>query len=460
MEGRAKTAGRIETMLKCTRHINWMAAGLSLAAAGSSPALEPSDVLVYRRDPLTLRPHVALTETYNDNIFSRPEGEEDFITTFAPGLNLQLGREEGNFVAFDYTFFQHFYAKLDELNAGEHSFDLRSRFRGERLAVTGSDRIQLLSNPIGLVQVVSSGPETPPPIIGGEGTGGPSQGGGTAPDPNGPGESPTSPVRGGEIITTIEARNVDRVVYSDNYNLGYAISEKTSVYLQGAHSTTDYESGVGLYDINTLRGTAGFGFQTFEKLGFFGEVYYGQTATTPNFPAPKNPHVEFMGGSLGARGKFTEKLSGSVKVGYEDRKFSDDSPAPSAPVVDVALSHHVREKTLIALNYSRLHDVSVQFARESYTADIVRLQLHQLLGGSGRWRAMIGGSYGNYEYEAGTGSPDRAYVLYSGSAGLTYQIQEWLAASFSYSYDRIDSDSVGIFDYDINRITLGVAVGY
>lgn len=448
-------------MAKCTQNGQLWAVGVGLAAAaGPLQAIEPADVLIFSREPFSARPNVTLTETYNDNIFSRPDGQDDFVTTISPGINLRVGRLERNFVSFDYTFSQHFYAKLDELDADEHAFDFRTRIRGERLSLSGNDRIQLLSSPIGLVQVLSREGEATPPIPGRETPGGQPTTGDTPTASPLPGEDAPTPVRGGEVLSSAEARNVDRTTYYDSYTLGYLMTEKTSLYLQGSHSTTDYEEGIGLFDISTLRGVGGFGFQAFPKTSLFGEVYYGQTSTEPNFPGPDNPHVDFVGGFLGARGSFTEKISGTVKVGYEGRWFSDGSDAPSSPVADLGVAHRLSEKTSIALNYSRLHDVSVQFARESYTANVVRLGLNQFFGATRKWRASVGGSYGLYDYETTAGAGNREYDLYSAFLNIGYQIQDWLAANLSYNYNTIVSDSPGILEYDVNRVSLGVSVGY
>lgn len=459
--GRTAIQQKELNMLRCNRYKKVFTASLFVAAAIPVPAIEPADVLIYSKEPFSARPRFDLTETYNDNIFSRPNGADDFITTISPGLNLRVGRPERNSLSFDYRFSHHFYVDRDDLDSDEHSFELRSRLQGERLVLTGNDRIQLLSSPIGLVEVIGPGRQATPPISGGRD---PQTGQPTAPTPTPgpvvPGDQPTSPIRGGEVIATVEERNVDRTTFYDAYNLGYVISEKTSVYLQGVHTTTDYESGIRLFDITTLRGTAGFGYQAFPKTGFFGEVYYGQTSIDPNFPSPGPPHVNFIGGFLGARGNFTEKLTGAVKVGYESREFSDDTSAPSSPVVDLSLAHRLSEKTSIQLNFARLHDVSIQFERESYTANVARLSLSQALGTSGKWRASIGGSYGLFEYDTTSGSPDREYNIYSAYFALIYQIQDWLGANFSYNFDTIKSDSGGVAEYDVNRVSLGVSVGY
>lgn len=426
-----------------------VAAGV-LSAALQSNAADASNYLLFSKGPLLVRPRLSVSEDYTDNLFSQSEGTSEFISTISPGVNIQFGRLAKNFVALEYSLSQHFYMDRSDLNSGEHSFGLRSRVQGDRLVLSGSDSVQLLSSPVGLVTEYLQRFAATPPTPGTEG--------GAAPPPAG-GEPPGT-VQGPEVISAIADRSVDRNIFFDGYSLSYAISEKTGIYLQGQHSTTDYEQGIGLYDINTLRATAGFGFQAFPKVGFFGEMSYGQTATTPNFPAPKNPHVEFLGGGLGARGNFTSKLSGSVRVGYEAREFSDQTPTPSSPVADMSLSYRATQKSAVSLTFGRLHDVSIQYGKESYTANVASIQWDQVLGASHKWRASVGGRFGTFDYQSPDSAAQRQYDQYSAYFRLAYQIQLWLSASLGYTWDSIRTGSGGGYDYDINRASVGIAIGY
>src|SRR5690349_2018420 len=84
-------------------------------------ALEPEDVLFFKTGPLTIRPQLALAEQYNDNLFYQPRNQvEDFISIISPGLKLQLGRPEHNFMSFGYTLDQLIYAENSDLNAPQH----------------------------------------------------------------------------------------------------------------------------------------------------------------------------------------------------------------------------------------------------------------------------------------------------------------------------------------------------
>jgi hypothetical protein len=263
-------------------------------------------------------------------------------------------------------------------------------------------------------------------------------------------------------LPVIIGQNVDRTSIDDSYTLSYDLGDKTSIYARGTHILTDYEDGVPLYDIETWTATGGFAYRAFPKTVFFGELYYGQTFTNPNEPTlPINPRLDFLGGYLGARGNFTEKLSGTVKVGYESRQFADGTSAPSDPVVDLSLTQRFTEKTALSLTYSRQNNVSVQFSRQTYTADIVGLQFSQYFGPSRKWQATAAASYALYGYEvAGTTSSTVRYDYFQGSLNLAYQIQKWLTANLAYNYDQVIGESQSQIDYTVNRVTLRLAIGF
>src|SRR5262245_4422762 len=249
-----------------------IAAGL-FAAGARALALDASDVLVYSLGPLRVRPQLAVSGRYDDNIFFQGDkslpgvtSEDDLITTISPAVNVQLGRTTGNHILLRYQMDQAFYAKHNDEDHRDHLVSLASHLEGNRLSLDGNDNIQFLSGILG----------------GGFGPGGTGQ-------------------------------RVDRIVFVDHYRLEYDLSEKTSTYVEGEHDATDYDEGTPLFDSNTWRGTVGFAFNVLPKLRLFGEGYYGQEAVDPNRAIdPKGPHLETLGGFVGASGDFHPKLTGSV----------------------------------------------------------------------------------------------------------------------------------------------------
>jgi hypothetical protein len=394
-----------------------IAAGL-FAAGAKALALDASDVLVYSLGPVRVRPHVAVAGQYDDNIFYFPPGvpaEDDFITIISPGVNFQLGRSQGNHILFSYQMDQSFYARNHEQDHQDHLLSLNTRLQGNRLSLDGNDSVQFLSGILG----------------------------------------------GGLVQTNTQNARADRIVFLDRYRLEYDLSQKFTTYIEGLHSATDYEKDTPLYDVNDLRGTGGFAFKITPKIRLFGEGYYGQEKTDPNRSVDlQGPHLDVAGGFIGASGDFHPKLTGTVKAGYETRRFSDGSQDEGSPVVDASLTGRINEKTTAVLTYSRHSSVSVQAASDTFASDVVTAGLDRVISSDGKLLARLGGSFQNDEYvDSGTfaGRNDKSYRA---NFALVYNIQLWLSTSLAYEYEKYVSNDSRIIDYAVNRVTLRVSVGY
>jgi hypothetical protein len=359
-----------------------------------------------------VRPQLDIAETYDSNLFYDSHHKtSDFITTFSPGVNLYFGKPERNSISFSYQLDRPIHADRSELDGNNHSFTIQTQLQGPHWLLNGVDKIQLFSNR----------------------------------------------VLGAELHFLEGPINYN--VYSDNYRLTYNLSEKTSIYLNGAYDAIDYATGTSVLDYNNLSATAGFAYAALPKTTFFGEIYYGQTATDPNEPTtPKYAHSEFVGGFFGAKGDFTAKLSGQVKLGYEDRWFSDNTPANGALVVGASLDYKFSEKFSAAFNFVRRSNVSVQSGNAAYIVDAINVQIRQAIGSSGKWMATLSTGYEVYDYQ-GNVFANRTDSVYKVLAGLDYLVQAWLTAGVGYEFNRFDSNS-DLSGYDVHRITVKLAVGY
>ena len=389
---------------------------LALAASLSAPvqteAVDPDRLLLYSYKRLSVRPQLVVAEAFSDNVYFRETGvESDFITLISPGVKFQIGRKDEEYVALDYNFDNYFYASEDSLNAQQHRLALAGRLEAKRIKLEGKDTVEFLSG-----------------------------------------------VLSGSLAAT--GRKVDRFVNDHTYMVTYDFSDKTSLYGRGTYQEVDYENSVPLYDLNTLVGTLGAGYKPFTKTRFFGEVYYGQTAVNPNAVLVKPPHSEFIGGFLGVTGDFTEKLQGTVKAGYEYRVFSDNTPTPSAPVVELGLTYKLSEKTQLGLAYNKRTAVSVESARQSYSIDQIILTASQWIGTGERFRASARVAYEHYAYETTGTLLNRTDQYLRATAELTYFFKIWLRGNLGYSFEKFDTDFTGAFDYDVNQVILSVSIGY
>ncbi|HYE32447.1 MAG TPA: outer membrane beta-barrel protein [Methylomirabilota bacterium] len=401
--------------IKTTSATKWLLAGsMASLAAASAHAVTAEDVLVFSKGPVTLRPQLDLSAQYNDNIFFRDTNvETDFISIVSPGMEFDIGRNENYFRA-DYNWDNFFYADNDQLNADQHRLRMQNHFAINKFSISGRDNVEFLSS------VLSGG-------------------------------------------STIRNQRVDRSVFRDEYTLRYDLTEKTSVYVEGLHNTTDYDHPT-LFDSNTLMGSGGFAWKAFNRISLFGEMYYGQTARGANAAGLKPPWSWNLGGFLGARGEFTEKLSGTVKAGYETREFGDGIGGATTPVVSIGLTHAFTEKSVLRLTYTRQSFVSAEFVRSQFAADVVDLAFTQAIGAEGRLKGTLGAYYNLDTYEgpqpSALGPVDRSDDLYRAYANVTYDLTRWSSVLLGYEFEKFNSSHPAIIDYDVNRVTLTLAIGY
>jgi hypothetical protein len=370
-------------------------------------------MLLIQKGPVALKPQLEVSQSFNDNISYRDEDKEaDFITTVSPGLGLQVGSRTFNYLDFKYFFDRIQYWDSDDLSANQHRVNLGLRFEKSRFLLEGLNDFKNLSTPLG----------------------------------------------GGISVAGAE---VERFVWLDLYKLTYDMSEKTALYVEAMHSRTDYDSEFELYDSYTLTGTLGFEYKAFSKTSLFGEVYYGMTESEKNFERMADyPSARFVGSFVGARGTFTEKLFGTVKAGYEHRMYSGDRGSSGAPVVSASLTERFSDRSILTLAYTRSQRESAQFANTTYVVDSVSLSFLQHITGDGRLRGNAVVGYSSAEYDSEIALRSGHDHLVNAGLTLTYDIKLWLRAFGSYDFEFLDSSRAQIQDYQVNRFTLGMQLGY
>jgi len=387
---------------------------VGITLGGAAKAMDASDLLVYDIGPLTLRPLFDLSETYNDNVlFGGKNLVSDFVTTVTPGIKLQLGQGGGNLISASYLHDEIIYAQENQLSAGQDHFVTGVRYLGNRLSIDGRDQIDSLSTLLG----------------------------------------------GG--YSSVAGVLVDRLTISDRYNVGYEITEKTKAYLAGNFSMTDWgKNGTTLFDSTSFGGTAGFMFKALSKTSFFGEVYYGETVLDANDARKDRPQADFIGGFIGARGDFTDRLTGSAKAGYETRTFGIQDTG--APVVEMDISFHRNDRSVLTLSYQRSQEVSMDLTPNVYTADLATFSFSQSIGAADKLRAQLSLSYGMNSFDPSKTYPIRNDVYYRAGTVLTYNYKPWLATYVSYEFNHFGSDLPVLLDYvyDQNRLTVGMKVGF
>jgi Putative beta-barrel porin 2 len=407
----------------------WVA---GLLAVGSSvrAAENPGEYLSYSWKELAIQPQFDTSATFTDNLFySRGANRvSDVLFTVSPGLKLQLGRDGQNQATLEYMHDETLLIDYSDFNTRQERLQLAIRFVRGKIKVEGRDNLSFLSS-----------------------------------------------ILGGAISQSRQL--VDRMSLNDVYTVTYDWTEKTDFYLRGTHFFVDYDRRTFLLDQQNIEGLLGMSYQWTPKLRLTLEGFYGNSSIGANAAAIAGPDSQFYGGFVGLRGTFTPKLTGSVRVGYEQREFSDGASASAnTPAVGADLTYQFSNLTSVMLRYDRRTFPSPQFANQISVTDSVNLSVFQLLGTSGRWLVRGTARYDHNDLTAttlptggGTGinveRTDSTMIL---GAALVYQPQPWLTCVASYEFEdfgiTFGSATAGnllqLVPYHNNRVSLSVAIGF
>ena len=421
------------------------AVALALGQAVSVQAIDPQELLAPIVGPVVILPHVSLSESYDDNVFllSDEQGKiDDLVTTLSPGIGLQFGENilDSNYIGLDYTLSQQWYAENNELNNDSHALTFGINYLKEgKFTFTGGDMIRLDNT-------LLKGRERSYFTDLAEGT----------PDTR-------------SIL-------IERKSFNDQYRFEYTISPKTSVYAATSYNASDYSEEphyfykdvfgtripYSLFDVANWNNTVGFGWQAFNKIKLYGSFFYGITMVETNLERMgERPDSDFFGGHISAVGDFSEKLKGRVQVGYQTRQFDRLSNglgggSHGLPIFEAEVDYGFTEKRTASLTYRHGGNVSVESPDSAVTSDFVIVQVSQQIGTTGKLSTTFGATYELDTYET---LDAREYQYLRMNAGVSYSFNQWLKSSLRYDLEIFDSNK-GDIDYNVNRVMLGLSVGY
>ena len=462
--------GRLGT--KWTRWVAGLGALAALssgAGGGQAVALEAEQILSYNLGKFLIQPQLDASAQFTGNLFygadnPQPGGlvtidrtlngvtvpveilsapgrpvESDLLWYVSPGMEIQYGKNPENSLSLGYFHDFIFYDNNSDFNSGQDRVLFNARLELGRFTVVGTDSIQWLDT-----------------ILSGN-------------------------------TQTVQRVPIRRLAWNDNYRVNYDFSMKTDFYTVFNHDLIDYLQAVNLYDQGTLRGTIGTTYKPSERIGIFVEGQGGHTDIASNLAIQAPGEDSWVyGGFVGARGTFTPRITGSIKVGYETREFSglDSEGDGGGPAVGMALTYTPTQRLLLNLAYDRRVGVSPQFSAQSYTYSLLSLTANQQIGSRGRWSVLgrLGLNFGTYSDVASSGvglvngvtpvrfatDTGRDDQTYSASVGVVYQPRPWLTSSLTYSFEKYQTEfndqytalTTGLNDYVANRVILQVAIGY
>ncbi len=392
-------------------------------------AVNPGDYLSYSWKGLAIQPQLDLATVFTDNLFLA-RGDlrtADLISTFSPGIRLQYGLDGANQISLDFMHDESVLLDRSEFNNRQERLDFRIRYQVGPLRLDGRSRLEYLSS-----------------FLGGSAN---------------------------QLGRLVNRRN-----WNDGYTLTYDWTSKTDIYLRGTHQDLDFDRGVALLDVSNIEGLLGASYQWTERFRVTAEGFFGQSSVAPNLPGPDGPKSIYYGGFVGARGQFTSKLSGSGRVGYEQRDFSDGvGQAASTPALSFDLTYQIGPKTSATLRYDRRSFPSPQFNNQLMIADAASLQINQFVGAGNRWMVRLQTRFDNSELSGATiafGGQQidlaRRDRTYSAGASLLFQPQPWLVAALAYDFETFDIQFedpragllLNVPSYHVNRITLTLNIGF
>lgn len=417
----------------------------------SIKAIEPEDIFAPSLGRVVIMPHAAISSSYDDNVFLSSDEFisdefkkiDDFITTFSPGIALRYGENilDANYIDFDYSpsFLQ--YTENSQLNSDNHLLSFAINYQKDgKFTFSGSDRISL-DNTL---------------------------------------------LRGNErsLFTTSELGRkksrgllVEKFSAQDQYRFEYVLSPKTSIYLASSLDILDFDeephyyysnvfgdlTPYSLFDVSNWKNTIGFGWQAFSKVKLYGSFFSGITSVETNLKRMGlRPDSDFYGGHISANGDFSDKLSGNILLGYQDRSFDSLSNgfqggSHGLPIFEVSLNYKYTEKGDFSLQYRRSGNVSIQNPEWATNSDFIALNLNQKLGTTGKLRTFLISSFLIDAFQA---EEKFKYQYLSLDGGVTYNFNEWMKTSFTYGFDFFEANTKGNIDYDVNRVMFSLSVGY
>jgi hypothetical protein len=162
----------------------------------------------------------------------------------------------------------------------------------------------------------------------------------------------------------------------------------------------------------------------------------------------------------GLKGEILSKLVGTIRAGFEDRRYEDETQDFSSFIAGAALVYNFSNSTTFTLTGERSNKESVYKTNNFYTANFVSLAWNQSLF----WQRLDGrlrGTYQNNDYDEltteGAVTQERDDDLYGFDVGVEYEIREWLTTGVDYYYLKRDSNFAN-FDYTDNRVLWKVSV--
>jgi hypothetical protein len=229
-----------------------------------------------------------------------------------------------------------------------------------------------------------------------------------------------------------------------------SVSEKTTIGLGLTYDKTDY--GPAAYTDSTYFGIPlDAYFEVSPKLEASVGYRYRTVSLSGNAADGKDHFL-----NVGARGEFTPKLSGQVRIGYAKRSFTGGKDY-STVGLDTGLTYAFSEKT--AYHFIFTNDFGASALGQSTKDRTIGVTADSKL--DSQWSWNVGLSQRSIEYPAGRAGSTTSTTddFLEGSAGLAYVYNTHLNFSASYTH-RNNSSDMKAFEFTNNVFSLGANIRY
>jgi hypothetical protein len=376
------------------------------AEAGPQPPLAKDDPLekYLHQGPFEIRPHLAISAFYDDNIFLAPNNpKDDVVWMISPGILVGAGsyREgDGSFFLLDYTPTVTLFTDHDENNGQSHDVTLATQWKTPKLTL-GLDQTVNISIG-GLFDVTN------------------------------------------RVDREVAGQNLDRQTYVTTLRAEYQFSDKTAFELDGRQAIRDYES-FNSYNEWALAGWVNYQFSEKVRTSVGGTVGWRDIAA--------NPNQTYEQALLRAAYQVAEKVTALGSIGMEFQQYQGgDSRGPTF-IFSLGGQYRPRDGTWLTLEAYRREQNSIYLSGQNYTITGLRGSIRQRVIDRLSGTLTAGYDFSDYHSTTNGGNNDREDNFFYVSTGFDYEITERWQAGIFYQYRKNDSNQDG-FDYQDNQVGL------
>jgi len=317
----------------------------------------------------------------DDNVLLSANSKSDTIYQFAPGLDLVFGN---NSLTKGHVFYKETsdrYTNHSTLNTNLSSFGLASAYDDQKLKMNlDSSFDQLAQN---TVDTQAANPDS------------------------------------------LSRRDIFKI----NGGSEIGMTDKSSIGASVSYEDTDYIKRI-FDDSKITTVPVNYYYEVSPKVDMSFGYRYRNTKLHSGF----NSNDSFY--SVGARGEFTPKLSGSVAIGYSQRTFSKGIKSEKTPGIDSSLTYAASEKTTVRFGVSNDFGVSGVGAAQRNLSYNFGVQSKM----SEEWSAGVNLSYRAIRY---LGAGSRTDDYFEGGLNATYVINQVVNIVGGVTYRKNDSDLTG-----------------